>query len=303
MIQLAPRTYSQALGKFFKTSTKRNANGIEVYEVTNETLLLKNPLDRLVMDPVFKMNVSKAAYQFMTLVSGMDRNHQVPANTNFKMQLEAAIRYLSDKSNSSGFNLFFSKSDDVINSNVLVMQLIPKDEKLQAITTISSCNMVHDLPLIVYFTTLIQELICVNSDLKLDAHHYNVGTLSITEDDIDIINEAGIASRWPFLMERMPKITMSELYELGQILAKAYLKYASGQPEDYRLIVKNITKQNWLDNQIGLILSKKYSDEGSSKLNGAYRLITDTCLKRAIRNLVGSEYAHQVISRKDPIAI
>lgn len=239
-LTVAPRSYHNTLNRFIAEADRAEISGQVTMEAINSTLLLKNPLDRLVMDPARKLNPGFAAaewYSFMTgenhidffqrFIHDYDRfstNGETldgcyGERVNFGMsQVDGVIADLQrDPTSRRAVISIYLGSSDLFGGGgkntpcTETIQFLIRGEKLQCVVNMRSFDLVKGLSYDMYVFTMLQEYVARALGIPVGWYWHNAASMHVYAYDLPMIEKMGREPRWPFVMQPMPQIQREDL--------------------------------------------------------------------------------------------
>lgn len=314
MITLTPRTYKRSLIRFLAGSTEVNCRGLLTQEKINETMLLKNPRDRLIMDPARKMNPAFAAAEWYSFMTGEDHINfftrfvkdydkfstdgehldgcygarvSVGVGVN---QIQGVINELKrDPSSRRAVISIYDGAKDLFGGGgkntpcTMTLQFLLRDEKLDCIVNMRSFDLIKGLTYDMYVFTMVQEYIARHLGSFLGHFYHNAGSMHIYHTDLPLVANMGLASRWPFLMLPMPEILSADIQAWSGVV-----KASLDDPKQFQeLAHRPVYSTNWvhkyLTTQAALMVAFAARKTDVDVALRAHDLVVDPTLKRLLR--------------------
>lgn len=313
---VAPRNYKSMLHRFLMTAPVVEVSGQETHEILNGTLLLKNPRDRLVMDPARKMNPGFAVAEWYSLMTGendinffkrfihdYDRfssdgktldgcyGERVTLNMGMdRSQVEGVIAELRrDHTSRRAVISIYNGSTDLFGGGgkntpcTETIQFLLRDERLDCVVNMRSFDLIKGFTYDAYIFTMLQEYVSQQLGVKLGSYYHNAGSMHVYSYDIPMIRSLGDAPRWPFVMEAMPPITKADLVWWHNAVRRIFEK-----PEEMLSILhtprySSSDVHGYLNTQSAVMLSFAFRKTNPDLSLLAHDMVHSLSLKRLLR--------------------
>jgi len=221
---LTPRSFQQFLGK-----VKAQANHDpkkDQYQIINASFNLKNPLDRLVMEPGINFDPARAVANFFTLIEGVDWHGVAPElfppdlylGVNHELLPEVVQKLDAEN------NVILSLSDprsllgDFHRRCLMFQLVVSENSALDIVASFSSIDLIKELPEDIFVTTMLQEFIARHLGVQPGQTYLNTGLATMQKVEVDALLRRSETSRWPFVMGPMPFIQWDDLEEWHTVL-------------------------------------------------------------------------------------
>ncbi len=301
----SPRNYRKILEFVRENGNLVAPRGEETFEMQNVQLLIKNPLDRLIVDASRRMNFGFAVAEWLSFFTGEDRvefftkhiaNYSVFSTDGIRMdnsygsrvngpcgnQITAVVEKLRNDPSSrqavislyNGVTDLFSPSRHIPCTLNLLFKV--RNDELQMTVVMRSNDIVKGLTFDVFVFSLVQEYIAKQLGVKLGKYIHQAESFHLYASDLDLLSRAS-DKRWPNVMSPMPAtISMDEI-----IQAKDAMWKVDASREEFEQAMDSVS--DWTKNMLygarAFVLRTKNRDES----NYAYYQISDLTIKRLLR--------------------
>lgn len=315
VLTVSPRGYHNTLERFLATADSVAVNGVETFEALNSTLLLKNPIDRLVMDPARRLNPGFAAaewYSFMTgeddisffqkFIHNYDRfssdgktldgcyGTRVQGLAGSNSQLIGVIDELKrDPSTRRAVVSIYDGKLDLFGGGgrntpcTETIQFLLRGGKLQTIVNMRSFDLIKGFSYDIYVFTMLAEYVARQLGVDLGFYYHNAGSMHVYESDMPMISAMGKAPRWPLLMKKMPKIEHGDIARWHEMTAHIF-----ANPQDFMSVIhkpqfSSPEVQNYLVTQTAVMVSFAQRRESPHLALQAHDAVDSPSLKKLLR--------------------
>lgn len=247
-ITLTPRSYERVLKHVVKHGRQVSPRGEQTYELINGSMVLRNPLDRLVTNRNRRMNVAFAVAEFFSFIFAVDdinfftrfisdygrfssdgkvldgcygtRLKYAELQAGLKTtrsQLDAVVDKLSNDKDSRQAVMTIYQAGDLFGGGgkntpcTETLQFLVRDGELHMIVNMRSSDLVRGLTYDLYVFTMTQELLARQLGLPLGNYYHNAGSLHVYKSDLELIDQMDKMPRWPHVMTQMPLPTQADL--------------------------------------------------------------------------------------------
>lgn len=243
----SPRRYGRLIEYLQREGVKSSPRGIETREMLDAHLVLRDPQDRLIFDPGRRMNIGFAIADWLQIMIGDDTieflEHFVSGITEFAdpknkekvggaygprlkqpefSQIEDVINRLKADpfSRQAVISIYDGAVDLQAKAHVvpctLSLQFLIRDDKLHAIASMRSNDVVWGLTYDIFNFTMIQEYIAAKLGLSMGDYRHHAGSLHLyVERDKKLIKRLGQHPRIYMKMDHMPEeINIGHIYLL-----------------------------------------------------------------------------------------
>lgn len=216
---LTPRSYLQFMSKVHAQSNHNPET--DEHQVVNASFVLKNPLDRLVMEPVVAFNPAKAVAKFFALIQGAEWTDVNPELWPEDLYVDgdseiipSAVQALDSK---QSVTLPYLRPRSLLGDfkpHLLLIQLVNNENStLDVVAHFESMNIMTELPEDIFVITMLQEFIARWLGLELGQTFINAGLATLDVAHFNSFIKVKEAPRWPFVMTPMPYISINDLEE------------------------------------------------------------------------------------------
>jgi thymidylate synthase len=245
MIVYSPRRYEKIIKYIMNEGATINPRGMTTKEVINASILVRDPLDRLIFSPARKMNVGFAIADWLQIMTGNNeldflshfaKNIEMFADPEDKnkvggaygprivqpegSQVQGVINRLQADPNSrqAVMTIYDGRVDLGGAAHVvpctLSLQFLVRGKRLHSIVTMRSNDIVWGLTYDVFMFTMIQEYVARQLDLEPGDYYHNAGSLHLYVDrDKELVKASSSSPRVNMKMAPMPKdIDISRIY-------------------------------------------------------------------------------------------
>ncbi len=244
--KFTPRNYLRFVREVFHEGEGVSDPAAAYIEVRNAAFKITNPLDRLVVSSVRKINFPFAVAEWVGLMTG---GAELPLYTKF---IKSYGKYSSDGSTVdgaygpriAGTGQLMNVIDELMLSPAsrravmtiysgrdlrskslsipctLTLQFLRREEKLHLTVNMRSNDVILGLPYDIFQFTMLQEFVARWTGLELGEYVHQAGSMHLYVRDSGIATTSEEWSRWPGVMEPMPKgITLLDLQILRSFIS------------------------------------------------------------------------------------
>lgn len=305
----SPRNYRKII-EFVHNNGRRVApRGQETFEMQNVQLLIKNPLDRLIVDASRRMNFGFAVAEFISFFTGEDKidfftkhigNYSLYSTDGVRLdnsygsrvngpcgnQILGVIEKLkADPSSRQAVISLYNGSTDLFSDSrhipctLCLLFKIREDEgeqKLQMTVVMRSNDIVKGLTFDVFVFSLVQEFIARQLGLPLGKYIHQAESFHLYATDLDLL-ERNTDKRWPNVMRPMPtSLTMDEIQR-----AKDAMWVVDADRTTFELSLDNM--HEWTKNMVYGARAFVLRTKNPAESNYSYHQINDLTIKRLLR--------------------
>lgn len=244
-IVVMPRAFKKTALKILELGVSASPRGLNTIEMINATLMVRDPVDRVITDAGRKINFAFALAEWIAFMKGIDdinffttfikdytqyssdgqhldgaygpRVHNVLEGTN---QINDVINKLKSDMTTRQAVMTIYDSEDLTSGRgginipcTLSIQFLVRDNLLYTITNMRSSDLIKGFTYDMFVFTMLQEYIARQLDLGLGAYIHNSGSLHLYEQDYEAggIIDRMTETRWPYKMPDMP-ISFSSIH-------------------------------------------------------------------------------------------
>ena len=319
----SPRAYHSLIDKMIEYGEPSYPRGLRTVELINATLILRNPLDRIVPDRGRRTNVAFGIAEWYSIMFGIDkvdffsrfienygdystdgnvldgaygtRIHYYLRNSRgapveYLNQIDCIIEKLKTDPDSRQAVMSIYSADDLTvgiggknTPCTLTLQFLVRDSQLHLIVNMRSSDVFKGLTYDVMVFTFIQELIARRLDLPIGQYLHNAASLHMYDSDFPLVDRL-TRQRWPQLMETMPLLDQSDINAWFYLI-----RDGSGldKPEDEWFATIDEWKANdrhWYLANLSNVMKAFVERKRNHKLSErAYLAISDMTLKYVLR--------------------
>lgn len=312
------RAYHNFVARFLQDASESSPRGIPTKEVIGASLIVRNPVDRIITDKARKINIAFGFAEWFAILYGIDSikffemfvsdygkystdgehldgaygsrivyEHYDPktAYAETRNQIEAVTSRLDSDRDSRQAVISIYGSEDLYGAGgkntpcTLSLQFILRNSVLHCITTMRSNDIIRGFTYDLLVFSLIQELIATRLGVGLGEYVHNVGSLHMYDTDMAMVETFGKSPRWPFKMNTMPAISLETI-------------------RSFRPVIDNVGKEDFflaaisqpVNSQTKYLLNMAYAMQAfairrtmPSLSKSAYSQISDTTIKHCLR--------------------
>lgn len=250
-IVLMPRAYKSFLNSVIANGHECTVRGLNTIEILNGSILVRDPLDRVIPDRGRKMNPAFAIAEWYAMMFGVtdiqfymkfiadydkfssdgktldgayaSRIHYRNYNMLMRNQIQGIINDLVHDPTSRRAVISIYEPDDLFGGGgkntpcTLDLQFLIREGKLHLIVYMRSSDVVKGVTYDLFAFTMIQEYIARALDLEPGYYFHNAGSLHFYTDDMKVYNRL-TGKRWPMKMPPMPKLDQDDLHEFRDLV-------------------------------------------------------------------------------------
>lgn len=301
----SPRRYHELIEWINEYGSETAPRGMKTVEILDAHLIVRNPRDRIIFDPVRKMNIAFAIADWIQVMAGDDSveflshfaerikdfaNPKRPSEIGgaygprIRHRIEGIVALLTaDPDSRQAIIVVYNPADYNEQSHIipctLSLQFLVRHGALEMIANMRSNDAVWGLTYDVFMFTMIQEYIANRLKLPLGEYHHNDGSLHIYEDrDSAMLGSLGNQNPQHVIMEPLDKdIDLS-------IIGKLWIAALAARDLESRKFWKIIEGASPIARDLAVVLrfwsARKAHDE--VEMNSAARELHDTALKMAV---------------------
>lgn len=311
-----PRKFNKFVNAFIRSSGTSSPRGLDTHEIINCELILKNPLDRVVVDRGRKMNIGFAIAEFIGFIGGIDdigfykmfiSSYDKFSSDGVKLdgaygtrvvkdgisQINQVVKTLIKDKDSRRAVISIYERDDLFGGGglntpcTLSLQFFIRLNSLICIANMRSCDIVKGLTYDAFVFSLVQELIARELQLPLGYYHHNANSLHFYETDLEMLEKCEMIGnkKWPHLMEEMPSLKMHS-YELLVDAARRLDDFSASRKLAIEWTQSNVPALKYYGNMLACMLSFISRKSNQSDSRSLYTLISDKTLRYVLRQWI-----------------
>lgn len=252
-IVLMPRAFHNFLARVIEHGEPFTARGLQTRELLNSSLLVRDPLDRIITDRGRKMNIAFGIAEWYAIMFGINsieffknfisdydkyssdgtvldgaygtRINYFDQNGDPRSQIQGVIQELRRDPTTRRAVISIYRDEDLFGLGgkntpcTLSLQFLIREGQLHMIVNMRSSDVVRGVTYDLFVFTMLQEYIARHLEVELGSYFHNAGSLHFYETDMPLYK--GLSQkRWPGKMHPMPLLESEDLRRLERLITR-----------------------------------------------------------------------------------